>query len=186
MIRFQYETPEYVQEKLNTVISLSKYWDNQLPDRWSSLKDLLNQFNKFATDYGLLLKEIKDKLGFELNLRKNADAHKTDLNYRPENNFERDLEILSYWEELPNRPYKEIANRFGVSEDTARKALKRTYELIYDKSFHHTKNKVKNNTDSLCDSCPPQQKNKCQTPCDELEADLGLITKKRDWRELLT
>jgi hypothetical protein len=132
----------------------------------------LNKF-QYASDYKYLLEEIKKKLKFEIRLRKEMEANDTIYNYRPGKTFDRDLEILAFWEELPNRPFKEIADKFGISEHTAKKALYRIYELIYEKEYHPSmSNKQEISSEFPCGHCPLDKKSKCLRPCSALDAYL--------------
>jgi|GEM_PF-4742074 len=141
---------------------------------------------KYTSDFGQVIKEIEDKLKFELRLRAEAEAHDTILNYRPEKTFNRDLEILAFWEEQRNRPIKDLSDKFGISEDTAKKALKKIYELIFEKPYHRAKSRLspKAPVSLPCHNCAPEKKAKCRG-CEALQSFLAPVTKKRHWKEKL-
>ena len=123
---------------------------------------------KYSSDKGTILKEIEDKLKFDIKLRKGIPN--TILQDRPEKTFDRDLEILAFWEELPNRPLKEFADKFDISVDTAQKALSRIYELIFEKKYQQKVRPPSSST--LCDACSPEKKSKCERPCRALKEEL--------------
>jgi hypothetical protein len=138
---------------------------------------------KYTSDYKQLFKEIESKLKFEIRLKKEANDHNPILNYRPEQTFDRDLEILAFWEELPNRPIKDIADKFDMAESSARKALKRIYELVYEKPYH---SKIKSQSIGFpCNDCPREKKVMCKGNCNDLETFLTSETIGSGWREIL-
>lgn len=176
---------------------------------------------RYANDIGSVIKEIKEKLKFEVKSRqgdlaekinkaikaiekdskdelesikeilalkfiKEDDTPDTIVGDYAHKDFDRDLEILAFWEKLPNRPFKDISEKFGISVDTAQKSLKRIHRLIYEEPYN-PKPKPKSKDESLsklCNECLIEKKAKCAEMCSELKASLESEIKGKLWGEV--
>jgi hypothetical protein len=148
--------------------------------------DLVEEIDKVIKQ---IEKESKDELEsikeiIALKSLKEGYACDTIPDYPQFKSFDRDLEILAFWEEIPDRPLKDIAEKFKISVDTAQKALKRIYELIYDAPYHPKPKSKDESLSNLCNQCLPDKKARCAEMCDELKASLESEIKGKLWGEV--
>jgi len=173
----------------NDIGSVTKEIEEKLKFEVKSRQgDLAEKINKaikmIENDSEDELESIKEILA--LKFIKEDDTPDAIMGEHARKDFDRDLEILAFWEKLPNRPFKDISEEFGISVDTAQKSLNRIHRLIYEEPYTpKPKPKLKDESLSkLCDECPIEKKAKCAEMCSELKSFLESEIKGKLWGEV--